>query len=286
MAWSDRRHVYEPAWVPRHPQNGLYAVIGATVGFHVLKVLLGALQVIEPTSSRGSGFVEAWFGMSVNGVARGRIWQPLTYIFVHGGVVHLFWNMLILFFAGRLLEGIVGLRRFVFLYLLCGIGGALGAFLTGEPARPIIGASGSVMGILAVLMVLAPDHPVNAILFVIRLKWIVLVLVVMDICLALGDGALIEQAPTTARWTHVLGALTGFGAAWLWPRVVRPRLRAARVKARHRKEIEAAAARRTEEEELDRILEKINRQGLASLDARERAVLQRASSRYQNSRRE
>src|SRR5204862_2630371 len=86
-----------------------------------------------------------------------RIWQPFTYIFLHGGLWHLLINMLMLWMFGRELELVWWKRRFLNYFFLCGTGAALieviiktvPVFLGGPPSLiPTIGASGAIFGIL------------------------------------------------------------------------------------------------------------------------------------------
>ena len=79
-----------------------------------------------------------------------RPWSPLTYMFLHGGMWHIVFNMLALYFFGPRLEARIGSRDFILLYLLAGIAGAalsyLFLFVTGPSL--IVGASGAVFGVL------------------------------------------------------------------------------------------------------------------------------------------
>jgi rhomboid family protein len=98
-----------------------------------------------------------------------RIWQPFTYIFLHGGLFHLLINMLMLWMFGRDLELIWGKRRFVNFFVLCGVGAGLielivktiPVFFGKEPSLvPTIGASGAIFGILMANAVLFPDRKI------------------------------------------------------------------------------------------------------------------------------
>ncbi len=77
----------------------------------------------------------------------GRPWTILTYMFLHGGFMHILFNMVGLYFFGPRLESRIGSRDFITMYLLAGISGAiLSFFLT--PGAAIVGASGAVFGVL------------------------------------------------------------------------------------------------------------------------------------------
>jgi membrane associated rhomboid family serine protease len=108
------------------------------------------------------------FGLVPSAITHGlRIWQPLTYIFLHGGLWHLLINMLILWMFGRDLELVWGKRRFLNYFLLCGVGAGLieviiktiPVFLGRPPSDiPTIGASGAIFGILIANAILFPDR--------------------------------------------------------------------------------------------------------------------------------
>src|ERR1700746_2624019 len=96
-----------------------------------------------------------------------RIWQPVTYIFLHGGLWHLLINMLMLWMFGRELELVWGKRRFLNYFFLCGAGAGLieiivqtiPVFFGAPPSlTPTIGASGAIFGILMANAVLFPDR--------------------------------------------------------------------------------------------------------------------------------
>jgi membrane associated rhomboid family serine protease len=108
------------------------------------------------------------FGLIPDAVVHGlRIWQPFTYIFLHGGLFHLLINMLMLWMFGRDLEQMWGKRRFLNYFFICGVGAGLievavkaVPMLMGKPLPlvPTIGASGAIFGILIANAVLFPDR--------------------------------------------------------------------------------------------------------------------------------
>ena len=94
-------------------------------------------------------------------VVRGQAWRFISYQYLHGNAGHLFMNMLALYFLGSLMERSWGQRKFFLLYTLFGIAGAaLFAVLVGaEVLGPgkMIGASGSILGLLGACAVAAPQ---------------------------------------------------------------------------------------------------------------------------------
>ena len=88
-------------------------------------------------------------------------WQLVTYMFMHGGFIHLFFNMYTLFFFGSVLEHVWGTKNFLFYYLVTGVGAALIhigiQWLTGSFALTV-GASGAIYGLLLGYAMLYPEH--------------------------------------------------------------------------------------------------------------------------------
>jgi membrane associated rhomboid family serine protease len=96
-----------------------------------------------------------------------RIWQPFTYIFLHGSIWHLLFNMLFLWMFGRELELVWGKNRFLNYFFLCGVGaGLIEVIVKAIPMLwghrpsdiPTIGASGAIFGILIANAILFPDR--------------------------------------------------------------------------------------------------------------------------------
>src|SRR5713226_10436735 len=109
-----------------------------------------------------------WFGLVPLGPIPGlRLWQPVTYIFLHGGLWHLLINMLMLWMFGRELELVWGKKRFLNYFYICGVGAGILTILVKimpllwghRPAdTPTIGASGAIFGILIANAILFPDR--------------------------------------------------------------------------------------------------------------------------------
>ena len=109
-----------------------------------------------------------FFGLVALGPIPGlRLWQPVTYIFLHGGLWHLLINMLFLWMFGRELELVWGKKRFLNFFFLCGVGAGLIEILVKVIPMawghmpldiPTIGASGAIFGILMANAILFPDR--------------------------------------------------------------------------------------------------------------------------------
>jgi len=137
----------------------------ACVGVFLLQTLIALLLPLSATS-----WFNHWFGLVPSGVVSGlRIWQPFTYLFLHGGLWHLLINMLMLWMFGRELELVWGKKRFLNYFLLCGVGAGLITVLVNyiplfwgrHPSDvPTIGASGAIFGILIANAILFPDRQI------------------------------------------------------------------------------------------------------------------------------
>jgi len=145
-----------------------------------------------------------------------RLWQPLTYLFLHGGLFHLLFNMLFLWMFGVDLERSWGRRRFYHYFFLTGIGAGLLNVLVktvidprglGSAAIPTIGASGAIYGVLLAAAVMFPDRKVWLIPFpvTIPMKIYVLILGAISFFSTLGTGG-----DNVSHITHLGGMLVGY----------------------------------------------------------------------------
>ena len=104
-----------------------------------------------------------------------RLWQPVTYMFLHGGGTHLFFNMFALYMFGPYLEYKIGGKRFLLLYFTAGIIGNIGyALLSPSAFIPGLGASGAIYGIMAALAMLEPNLEVYLFFITPLPLWIVM----------------------------------------------------------------------------------------------------------------
>lgn len=89
-----------------------------------------------------------YFGISVNGlIVQGEWWRIITSMFLHGGWMHILFNMFSLFLFGPELERMAGKARFLAIYFLSGIGGGLATLATQDAVYASVGASGAIFGI-------------------------------------------------------------------------------------------------------------------------------------------
>lgn len=242
-------------------------------------------------------------------------WSVISYMFLHYDVMHILFNMLWLYWFGAMFHQIFGTRRFVGLYFLGGIGGAL-LYMLAYNVLPLfsstegllLGASASVLAIVAATAVRQPDYKVGLLFFgQISLKWIAIVTIFIDV-ISIGS------SNAGGHIAHLGGALTGAAfaladrrgtdiTAWFnraidWivnltrrrPRVKvgnfhnSPFTRTKQQPRTDKQQYERDNGRRNsmtpaEEAEMDEILKKIKLSGYASLTAEEKRRLFEVSKR-------
>lgn len=136
-------------------------------------------------------------------------WVIITHMFLHEGVWHLLWNMVFLYWFGRIVGDLIGNQRVLPIYILGGLGAAfffiLFANLFHRGAGMAMGASGAAMAMAVAAATIAPDYRLHLILFgEVRIKYIVAILILLDIIL-IG-----KNSNTGGHFGHLGGALIGF----------------------------------------------------------------------------
>lgn len=180
-----------------------------SVGIFIVFLLMGA---IVPGAT---GFLYNFLGASVSDtILKGRVWQLVTYAFVHVGFGHLFFNMLGLYFFGQRLEFRWGSPQFARFCLIVGAGAVLTHLLvvgflslvSGASTAPVIvGISGVVYGVMIACALYYPDDIVYFQFFIpIKLKYLVAIMAVLTFISAGGNRGNI------AHLTHLGGLLFGF----------------------------------------------------------------------------
>ena len=145
------------------------------------------------------------------------IWQPLTYMFMHAGFSHIFFNMFALWMFGRIIEQVWGGQRFFIYYIICGLGAALVQELcqmTGllNPYSMTIGASGAVYGILLAFGMIFPNERlfIIPIPFPVKAKYFVMAYAVIELVQGMGS------SDGVAHFAHLGGMLFGLILILYW----------------------------------------------------------------------
>jgi membrane associated rhomboid family serine protease len=274
-------------------------LIAVNAGFFAAQTLI---NLNEP------GWLERGLALSDPGVHQGWFWQFLTCTFLHGNWVHLLTNMVLLYFAGREVEALLGPRHFLLIYFGGGLAGSVAqwAFTPLPINGPLMGASACVLATLIAFTTILPELELTCLLFFvipIRLKTKYLArIVVWSSVLALlapyaahfVNSARVDALMAlfaahtyiTAHYAHLAGCLFG----WLYvkqlgygnPLRIQRYFFEKRLREERRKHMTPG---QFINEEIDPILEKISRDGIRSLTRAEKRILEMGREKIVKDRR-
>lgn len=189
-------------------------VIMNIVGFLLINLVrlifwLGNAGVVHPLYFQIRKYLtlssEPWFDLT-------HPWVLLTSMFLHEGFWHLLWNMLFLFWFGRIVGDLIGNHRVMPIYVLGGLFAGL-MFILSAQFLPFgnhgevyaLGASGAVMALVVAAGMIAPDYGLHLILIgEVKLKYVVAVLVLLDLL------SLANNSNTGGHFAHLGGAFFGY----------------------------------------------------------------------------
>jgi len=177
----------------------------------VVKGLLIANTAVFVLASLFRLDLSVFFGLTPFLTVKGMVWQLATYMFLHGSLGHILFNMLALWMFGTVLERTWGSRRFLRYYMVCGIGAGLcvllGAWMFGDPRTTTIGASGAIYGLLVAFGVLFPNATILAFLFFpMPARYFVILMAGISFYLALQSGG----GGTVSHIAHLGGFVIGY----------------------------------------------------------------------------
>lgn len=222
------------------------------------------------------------FGLSPNTVWP-MIWQPITYMFIHGDLFHVLINMFVLWMFGSEMESIWGRAQFLRYYFLTGVGSGLVwlLFNTGQSYSVLIGASGAIYGILIAYGMMFPNRTVYLYFMIpIKVKWFVVFLGAVAFLSSFNNNTNISHL------THLSGMVIGFVYLryyWHWKDFrfsVHKQIeefRSSISSKKDKKKIEM-------QNEVDQLLDKINETGYDNLTEEEKDLLYRASKDFSRGR--
>lgn len=260
----------------------------ANIGIFVIDYLLLPLLFGVRVDDLRKPPIFKWGAFSVeSALMQFRLWEFVTFQFIHGGLPHVLFNCMGLYFFGPWLERWWGSLRFIGFYLLCGTAGA--AFYTmlmllhvvpGDFQSGLVGASAGIYGILIGVAFIAPNLRVMLLFPPIELSMRQLAIALM----AISTGAILFSLGGNegGEAGHLGGAILGFilmRFPWLLggdsdvKTIRRPRSPfVSKLRPRSRVELDQDTA-------VDLILDKVNREGIHSLTQSERDILLKASER-------
>ena len=203
------------------------------------------------------------------------LWQPFTYLFFHGGIWHVLINMFVLWMFGSELERLWGKEHFLKFYFVTGVGAGLVTMIFGlNSMTPIVGASGAVYGVLLAYGLTYPNRTV----------YLYGIIPIKSLWFVVGIGIIafmssFDNVSQISHLTHLSGMMIGYLMLKrpirfndLWFNI---RKRTLEYKIKH--EEKKVSHHQAIEREIDRILDKINREGFDSLTEEEHDRLYKGS---------
>jgi membrane associated rhomboid family serine protease len=188
----------------------VFLLLMANLAVYVLQLLTRGLAGVDP--------LVAWFSFVPSlAINKLQVWRFVSYMFLHGPLFHLLFNMLGLWLFGSRLEQYWGTRTFTRYYFICGIGGALlyGVFsLTGIAAYiPMVGASGAIYGILLAFGIAFPAAIIFVFFIPMPARVAVIIFFLLSVTQGFGGGG---RGGNVAHLAHLGGMVAGFIFLWIY----------------------------------------------------------------------
>lgn len=140
-----------------------------------------------------------------------QVWQPLSYMFMHANLTHIFFNMFNLWMFGAAMENFWGTKRFLFYYLVCGIGAGL-LYMLLPGMHVTVGASAAVYGLLLAFGMTFPNEYIYLyFLMPIKTKWFITGMIAIELL-----QGIFYSYDGIAHFAHLGGMLIGFLLIMWW----------------------------------------------------------------------
>lgn len=294
----DRSYMRQDRGAPQAQARSMVTnLLIVTIGIYCLQ---HSIHVLFPSLRGSNYFFIQWFALSYPQIEGLKLWTVFSYAFLHSttSLLHIISNMLGLFFIGRIIEPIIGARQLLLLYIF---GALLGGFLFlplhFNQNTVVVGASSSVMALFSFFCLLYPAERVTLLLFFIipiniQPKWILRILLAYSLFGVVYYEALGYESSffAIAHSAHLGGVLAGF-LYYRW--MQRTSRQSAQSNTKISTSIEPPAwfqakksaavsqnyvvnRRASLANEVDRILDKINKSGFGSLSSKEKVTLEEA----------
>jgi membrane associated rhomboid family serine protease len=156
--------LYDRSYMREDPHKRAFSPL---VWLLIITTGIYLLQSILSLFSGAGSFLVRFFALRGDLILDGYLWTPLTYAFLHdvSSPFHLIFNMLLVFFIGRTVQEDLGGERFLGLYLIGALGGALSYLIFNFNGYPLVGASAAALGLLTVFCLMHADEKMTFLLF-------------------------------------------------------------------------------------------------------------------------
>ena len=200
------------------------------------------------------------------------IWQFFTYMFLHAGFFHIFFNMLMLWMFGSEVERTWGSKEFLKFYFICGVGAGLFQLIF-KPAL-VVGASGAIYGVLIAFVLLYPNRKLMFFPFFISLKAKYWAMIFVGISILMG----LWGEDNIAHFAHLGGMVIGFiYIKFGWKLFLSNFIYKKKVELKYRNVTRSKENILRLRKQVDIILDKINEKGYENLSEKDRQILKNAS---------
>jgi membrane associated rhomboid family serine protease len=201
-ARSGRQKVYNARSLMNVTPYATLALIAVNVAVFVADILMGTSAAVGPGQLTNVSTIADRGSLLAAGIRGGDWWQPVTAGFIHYGLIHIGFNMVLLYQLGRLLEPALGRARFLALYFMALLGGSF-LVLVISPDQPTAGASGAVFGLMGAAVVAFRSRGISA------FQTGIGQLIVLNLVFTFAFAAEISVGG------HVGGLIAGFVGGWL-----------------------------------------------------------------------
>lgn len=248
----------------------------------IINVAVYFLNILIPDTStitfgghsENIDFITRWFSL-IPDMRALMVWRFVSYQFLHGGLLHILFNMIALFFLGPTLERHWGSNKFLKFYLGCGIAGGLTYVVLAQlgivSIGYMIGASGAVLGLLAACAILFPHFVVFFMFFPVPIRVAAVILTFIFLANVLSNG---YNAGGDAA--HLGGMAAG--AAYVLSGPWRRKMNSSK---EFKKQFTKKSTKGNLHQDVDRILDKVHSKGIQSLSRKEKKILRQATKTEQ-----
>lgn len=289
MSWRDRPYAADDS----QPELRIQLRRPSTIVMWLIVINVVVFVLHSLSLNWSTSYSTLTFGLSLDGVLSLRLWQPLTYMFMHAGTWHLVFNMIGLYVFGSEFERSFGQYRFLQFYLSCGLLGGLAYLGLGwvdemHSSIPLVGASGAVYGLLMAAIIFFPHIQIILLVFPMPIRVFGLIVLAIAVLTVLSPGSSFNRGGELCHAAGAMGAIVVFYAWGVMPRIRLGFGRGVTILPgsgdRRSKGGEGAWEKKQrmlaeEQAEVDRILAKVHDSGLASLTRKEKKILAQATRR-------
>ncbi|MET3113351.1 membrane associated rhomboid family serine protease [Pedobacter sp. CG_S7] len=269
----------------------VFLYIGINTLIFVLTALITVVVFLSGNSADGiKSIIQEYVAFPVSlDKLPSRFYTILTYQFFHSGIFHLLFNMLWLYWMGKIFLDFLKPRQFHFVYLAGGFAGAIffslafhifPVFAKSIAEASVIGSSGAVMAIVVATATLVPDYSIR-LMFLgdVKLKYLAIAYIVLDI---IG----VASVNSGGSFAHLGGAILGFsyikalGKGYDWSNLFKRKAKVTKLKVNKNENYKRSSNSKAEtvaQTEIDAILDKISKTGYDKLSKEEKETLFKAS---------